>query len=154
MHILLLILSTVQSLSSVQLFTTPQTAACQVSRASPTPGVCSNSYSSSRWCHPTISSSILSFSSHLQTFLASGSFLMSQFFASGSQSIGVSTLASVLPINIQDWLPLWFAGLSSLQSKGHSRVFFKTTVQKHQFFGARLSLWSKSHFHTWLLEKP
>ena len=124
--------------------------------ASPTPGVCSNSYSSSRWCHPTISSSILPFSSRLQTFPASGSFLMSQFFASGGPSIRVSTpiLASVLPINIHSWFPLGWTGWISLQSKGLSRVFPKTTVQKHQFFSTQLSSQSNSHIHTWPQEKP
>ena len=90
----------------------------------------------------------------LQSFPASGSFLMSQFFISGSQSIGVSALASGLSMNIQDWFPLELTGLISLQSKGCSRVFSNTTVQKHQFFDAQLSLWSNSHIHTWLLEKP
>ena len=89
-----------------------------------------------------------------QSFLASGSFPMSQFFASGSQSIGASASASVLPMNIQDGFSLWLTGLISLQSQGLSRVFSNITVQKHQFFGAQLSLWSNSHIHTWLLEKP
>ena len=112
---------------------------------SPTPRVYSNSCPSSRWCHPTISSSVVPFSSCLQTFPASGSFPMSQFFTSGGQSIGVSTSASVLPINIQDWFPLGCTGWISLQSKGFSRVFFNTTVQRHQFFSTQLSLWSNSH---------
>ena len=99
---------------------------------SPTPGVCSNSCPSSRWSLPTISSSVISFSC-LQSFSASGSFPMSQFFASGGQSIGAS--ASVLPMNIQDWFPLGLTGWISLQSKGLSRVFSNTTVHKHQFFG-------------------
>ena len=107
---------------------------------SPTPRACSNSCPSSWWCYPTISSSVFPFSSHLQSFPASGSFPMSQFFASGGQSIGVSASASVLPMNIQDWFPLGLTGLISLQSKGLSRVFSNTTVQKHQFFGAQLSL--------------
>ena len=106
-----------------------------------TPGACSNSCPWSRWCLPTISYSVIPFSSRLQSFPASGSFQMSQFFASGDQSIGVSALASVLPINIQDWSPLGWTGWISLQSKGLSRVFFNTTVQKHQFFGALLSLY-------------
>ena len=101
---------------------------------SPTPDVYSNSCPLSRWCHPTISSSVIPFSSHLQSFPASGSFSMSQFFASGGQSIGVSASASVLPMNIQDWFPLGWTYLISLQSKGLSRVFSSTTVQKHQFF--------------------
>ena len=120
----------------------------------PTPRACSNSCASNWWYHPTISSSIIPFSSCLQSFPASGSFPMSQFFASGSQSIGVSTSASVLPMNIQDWFPLALTSWISLQSKGFSRVFSNTTVQKHQFFSAQLSLWSNSHIHTWLLEKP
>ena len=119
-----------------------------------TPRAYSNSCPSSQWCYPTISSSVVPFSSHLWSFPASGSFLMSQFFISGSQSIGVSALASGLPMNIQDWFPLELTGLISLQSKGCSRVFSNTTVQKHQFFGTQLSLWSNSHIHTWLLEKP
>ena len=98
---------------------------------SPTPGACSNSCPSSQWCHPTISSSIIPISSCLQSFPASGSFPMSWFFASGGQSIGVSASASVLPMNIQDWLPLGWTGWISLQSKGLSRVFSNTTVQKH-----------------------
>ena len=118
----------------------------------PTPGVYSNSCPLSRWCHPTISSSAVPFSSHLQSFPASGSFPMSQFFTSGGQSIGVSASPSVLPMNIQDWFPLGWTGWISLQSKSLSRVFSNTTVQKHQVFGAQLSLWSDSHIHTWLLE--
>ena len=107
---------------------------------SPTPGVYSNSRPLSRRCHPTISSSVIPFSSCRQSFLASGSFPMSQLFASGGQSIGVSASASVLPMNIQYWSPLGWTGWVSLQSKGLSRVFFNTTVQKHQFFGTQLSL--------------
>ena len=107
---------------------------------SPTPGAYSNSCPLHWWCHPTISSSVVPFSSHLQSFSASGSFPMSQFFTSGSQSIGVSASASVLPINIQGWFPLGLIGWISLQSKGLSRVFSNTTVQKHQFFSTQLSL--------------
>ena len=110
---------------------------------SPTPGACSNSCPSSCWCHPTISSSVVPFSSCLQSFPESGSFLRSQFFTSGGQSIGAS--ASVLPMNIQDWFPVGWTGLISLQPKGLSRVFSNTTIQKHQFFSAQLSLWSNSH---------
>ena len=121
---------------------------------SPTPGACSNSYPSSQWCHPTISSSVIPFSSCLQSCPASRSFQMNQFFASGGQSIGVPASVSVLPMNIQDWFPLGLTGLISLQFKGLSRVFSKTTVQKHQFFDTRPSLWSNSHIHKWLLEKP
>ena len=118
----------------------------------PTPRVYSNSCPLSRWCHSTISSSVVPFSSCLQAFPASGSFQMSQFFTSGGQSIRVS--ASVFPMNIQGWFLLGLTNLSSLQSQGLSRVFSNTTVQKHPFFGAQLSLWSNSHIHTWLLEKP
>ena len=121
---------------------------------SPTPRAYSNSCPLSWWCYPTISSSVIPFSSHLQSFPASQSFQMSPFFASGGQNIGVSTSASVLPMNIQNWFPLGWTGWISLQSKGLSRVFSNTTVQKHQFFGAQLSSQSKSHIHTWPLEKP
>ena len=112
---------------------------------SPTPRVYSNSCPSSQWCHPAISSSVVPFSSCLQSFPALGSFPMSQFFASGGQSIGVSASASVLPMSIQDWSPLGWTGWISLLSNGLSRVFSDTTV--HQFFGAQLSLWSNSHIH-------
>ena len=120
---------------------------------SPTPRVYSESWPLSRWCHPTISSSVILFSSCLQSSPASGSYQMSQFFASGGQSIGVSASVSVFSMNIQDWFPLGLTGLI-LQSKGLSRVFSNNTVQKHQFFGTPLSLWSNSHIHTWLLGKP
>ena len=119
----------------------------------PTPGACSNSCPLSQWCHPTTSSSVIPFSSSPKSFPASGSFQMSQFFASVGQSIGVSALASVLPMNIQGWFPLGLTDLISLQSKGLSRVFYNTTVQKHQFFDAQSSLWYHSYIHTWLLEK-
>ena len=122
--------------------------------SSPAPRPCSNSCPLSWWCHPTILSSVVPFSYCLQSFPASECFPVSRFFASGGQSIGVSALASVLPINIQDWFPLELTGLISLQSKRLSRVFFNIKVQKHQFFGAQLSLWSSSPIHTWLLEKP
>ena len=140
------------------------------------PGVCSNTCPLSWWCYLTISSSVIPFSTCLQSFPVSGSFLMSQFFASGGQTIGVlasasvllmnqlyasgdqiigaSASASILPMNVQDWFPSGFTGLMSLQSKELSRVFSKTTVQKHQFFSIQYSLWCKSHIHTWLLEKP
>ena len=118
---------------------------------SPTLRVYSNSCPSSRWCHPTISSSVVPFSSYLQSFPELGSFPMSQFFTSSGQSIGAS--ASALPMNIQDWFPLGLTGLISFQSKGLLRVFSNTTVQKHPFFGAQLSLWSNSHIHMWPLEK-
>ena len=120
---------------------------------SPTPGVYSNSCPLSQWCHPTISSSVVPFSSCPQSFPASGSFPMSQLFSWGGQSIGASASASVLPLNTQDWSLGWTGGIS-LQSKGLSRVFSNTTVQKHQFFGAQLSSQSNSHIHTWPLEKP
>ena len=148
------IFSSVQSLSCVRLFVTPWTAACQASLS------IANSWSLLKLisielvipsnhlilCRPL--------SSHLQSFPASGSFQVSWFFASGGQSIGVSASASVLPVNIQDWFPLGWTGWISLQSKGLSGVFSSTTVQKHQFFSAQPSLWSNSHIHTWLLEKP
>ena len=107
---------------------------------SPTPRACWEFMSIDQWCHPTISSSVIPFSSRLQSFPASGSFQMSQFFPSGGQSIKVSASTSVLPMNTQDWSPLGWTGWISLQSKGLSRVSSNTTVQKHQFFGAQLSL--------------
>ena len=107
---------------------------------SPTPGVYPNPCPTSQWCHPTISSSVISCSSCPQSFPASGSFPISQLFASGGQSIGVSASTSVLPMNTKDWSPLGWTGCISLQSKGLSRIFSNTTVQKHQFFGAQLSL--------------
>ena len=107
---------------------------------SPTPRAYPNSCPLSQWCHPTISSSVVPFSSCLQSFPASGSFQMSQLFASGGQNIGVSASTSVLPMNTQDWSPLGWTGWISLQSKGLSRVFSNTTVQKHWFFGTQLSL--------------
>ena len=119
---------------------------------SSTPGACSCSHPSSWWCHPTISSSVIPFSSCLQSFPASGSFPMGQFFASGGQIIGASASASILPMNVQDWFPLALTGLISFLSKGLSRVCFSATVQKHQLFGPQLSLWSNSHIHPWLLE--
>ena len=109
---------------------------------SPTPRAYSNSCPLSRWCHPTISSSVIPFSSCLQSFPASGSFPTSQFFASCGQSIGASASALVLSMNVQDWFILGWTGLISLQSKGLSRVFSKTTVQKHQSFSTQPSLWS------------
>ena len=121
---------------------------------SPTPGVHSNSRPSSPWCHPAISSSVIPFSSCSQSLPVSESIPMSQLFAWSGQNIGVSALASFLPKNTQDWSPLEWAGWISLQSKGLSRVFSNTTVQKHQFFGAQPSSQSNSHIHTWLLEKP
>ena len=123
----------------------------RLSCPSPSPRACSNSCPLSGWCHPTISSYITRFSCP-QSFPASRSFPMSQLFTSGGQSIEASAL--VLPMNIQGWFPLGLAGLISLQSKGLSIVFSSTTIWKHQFFSAQPSLWSNSHIHTWLLEKP
>ena len=131
--------SSVQSLSHVWLFETTWTAARQASWPSPTLGVYSNSCPLSRWCHPTISSSVVPFS-YLQSFPESGSFQMSQLFAWGGQSIGVSGSASVLLMKIQDWFPLRWTDWISLLSKVFSTVFSKTTVQKHPFFRAQLSL--------------
>ena len=120
---------------------------------SSTPVAWSNSCPLSQRCHPSIPSSVVPFSSCLQFFPASGSFLMRQFFASGGHSIAVSDSASVLPMNIQDGFPLGLTGLISLLSKGLLKIFSNTTVQKHQFFGSQLSLWSNSHAHTWLIKK-
>ena len=121
---------------------------------SPTPGVHPNPCPLSQWCQPTISSSVVPFYSCPQSLPASGSFQMSQLFASGGQSIGVLASTLVLPMNTQDWSPLGWIGWISLQSKGLSRVFSNTTVQKHQFFGPQPSSQSNSHIHTWPLEKP
>ena len=138
----------VQLLSCVGFFTTPWTAASRLPCPSPTLGACSNSCPLNWWCHPTISSSVIPFSSCLPSFPESGSFWMSQFFASGGQSIiGASTSVSAFPVNIQDWFPLRLTGLISLKSKGLSRIFSNTTVQKRQFFGTQLSLnWVR---HPW-----
>ena len=119
-----------------------------------TPRAFSISSPLNRLCHPTISSFVIPFSSSPQSFPASGSFPMSQLFPSGGQSIVTSDSASVLPVTIQGWFPLGLTDLISLLSKGLSRVFSGTTIQKHQFFGSQPSLWSNSHIHTWLLEKP
>ena len=121
---------------------------------SQTPGVYSDPCPSSWWCHLAISSSVVPFSFCPQSLPASGSFPMSQLFTWGGQSIGVSASASVLPMNTQDWSPSGWTQWISLESKGLSRVFSNTTVQKHQFFGAQLSSQSNSHIHTWPLEKP
>ena len=121
---------------------------------SPTPRVHSNSRPSSQWCHPAISSSAVPFSSCPQSLPASESFPMSQLFSWGAQSTGVSALASFLPKKSQGWSPLEWTGWISLQSKGLTRVFSNTTVQKHQFFSAQLSSQSSSHIHTWPLEEP
>ena len=146
--------SSVQSLSPVQLFATPWTAARQASlsitnsRSPPKPMSIESVMPS------TILSSVIPFSSRPQSCKASGSFPVSQLFTSGGQSIGDSASASVLPMNTQDWSPLGWTGWISLPSKGLSRVFSDNTVQKHQFFGTQLSLQSNSHIHTWPLEKP
>ena len=145
----------VQLLSCVRLFVTSWTAARTAAwtswTADPCPSlssrVCSNSCALSQWCHPTILSSVTPFSSCPQFSPASGSFPVSWLFISGSQSIGASASASVLPMNIQDWFSLELSGLISLQFKGPSRVFSSTTIQKHQFLA------SNSLIHTWLLEK-
>ena len=148
------IISSVQLLNCVWLFATHGLQHTRLPCPSLSPGVCSNSCPLSWWCHPTISSSVTLFSSCSQSFPASGSFPMSHFFPSGGQNIGVSASASVLPMNIQDWFPLGWTSWISLLSKGLSRVFSNTTVQKHPFFGTQLSLESNSHIHTWLIEKP
>ena len=122
--------------------------------SSPTPRVCTNSSHLSRWCHPIISSSVAPFSSCPQSFPSSGSFPVSWLFASGGQSIGVAASKSVLLMNTQDWSPLGWTGWISLQSKGLSRIFSNTTIQKHQLFGTQLPLWYNSHIHIQLLEKP
>ena len=118
------------------------------------PRVCWNSCLLSRWCYPTVSSSVAPFSPCPQSFLESGSFRMSWLFASGGKSIGASASASVLPVNIQGWFPLGLTGLISMLFKVPLRVFSSTTILKHQFFGDQSSLWSNSHIHTWLLERP
>ena len=116
------------------------------------PGVCSNSCPLSQWYHLTIPASVILFSFYLQSSPASGSFLMSQLFSSGGQTIGTSASTSVLLMNIQDWFSWGLTGLISLLSKGLSRIFSSTTVRKHLFFSAKPSLWSNSHIQTWLLE--
>ena len=121
---------------------------------SPTPGVHSDLHPSSQWCHAAISSSVVPFSSCPQSLPASQSFPMSQLFTWGGQSTGVSALASFLPKKSQSWSPLGWTGWISLQSKGLSRGFSNTTVQKHQFFGAQPSSQPNSHIHTWPQEKP
>ena len=145
-------LSSVQSLSESAPLQPNELQQERLPCPSPAPSDWSNSCPSSQWCFPTISSSVVPFSSCLHSFPASGSFFRSQFFASGGRSIGAS--ASVLPINIQDWFPLELTGLISLESKELSSVFSNTTVQKRQFYTTQLSLWSNSHIHIQLLEKP
>ena len=153
---ILLYTSSVQLLSHVWLFATPRTAAHQaflsITNSQNLPKI--KKCPSSRWCHPDISFSVIPFSSHLQSFPASGFFPVNQFFTSGSQSIGASASASVLLMSIQDWFPLQLTGLISLQSKELWRVFFSTAVRRHQFFSNHPFLWFNSHIHTWLPEKP
>ena len=135
----------VQSLSRVRLFATPRTAACQASL--------SFIISQSLFKLMYISSSVAPFSSCPQSFPASGAFLMNWLFTSGGQSVGASASTSFLPVNMQGWFPLGLTGLISLLPERLSRVFYSTTVRKHQFFGAQPSLWFNSHIHTWLLEE-
>ena len=143
-----------QSLSRVQLFASPWITVHQASLSITNPGVHSDSCPSSQWCHPAISSSVIPFSSCPKFLPASESFPMSQLFASGGQSTGVSASASFLPKKFQGWSPSEWTGWISLQSKGLSKVFSNTTVQKHQFFGTQPSSQSNSPIHTWPQEKP
>ena len=151
----ILVISSAQTLSCVRLFEIPWMQHARPPFPSPTPGFYPNSCPCSRWCHPTISSSVVPFSSYLQSFPASGSFQMSQFFASGGQSWATKYQVAEFQLHqsSQDLSPLGWTGWISLQSKGLSRVFSNATVQKHQLFGAQLSLQSNSHIHMWLLEK-
>ena len=133
----------------------PWPAASSLPCLLPSPRACSNSRPSSQWCHTTISSSVIPLVSCLQSFPASGSYLMNQLFISGGHSIGVSALASVLPVNIQDWFPLGLTSWISLQSKGlYKESFPIPQFQKQHFFGVQPSLWFNSRTHSWLLEKP
>ena len=143
-----------QSLSHVWFYAAPGTTAHQASLSFTISQRLLNSRSWSRWCYPTISSSVIPFSSRLQPFTASGYFLMSQLFESSGQSTGASAQASVFPMNVQNWFCLGLTAWIPLQSKGLSWVFSNTTVEKHQFFGAQSSFLSNSHIHTWLLVKP
>ena len=146
--------SSVQLLSCVQLFATPWTEARQASLSITNSQSLPKLMSIESVMPPIISSSVVPFSSCLQSFPRSGSFPMSQLFTSVLQSIGVAASTSVLPMNTQDWSPLGWTGWISLQSKGLSRIFSNTTLQKHQFFSTQLSLWCNSYIHMWLLEKP
>ena len=146
--------SSVQSLSVSESLRPHESQHARPPCPSPSPGVHSDSRPSSQWCHPAISSSVIPFSSYPQSLPASESFPMSQLFAWGGQSTGVSALASFLPKKSQGSSPSEWTGWISLQSKGLSRVFSNTTVQKYQFFGAQLSSQSNSHIHAWPLEKP
>ena len=142
----------VQSLSHARVFAAPWTAACQATLSFTISLSLLNLMSmTSRWCHPN---HFIPFSSYLQSFKASGFFPMNQLFASRGQSIAASPSASVLPMTIEGWFPLGVIGSISLLSKGLSRAFSSATIWKHQFFSAQASLWSNSHSHTWLLEKP
>ena len=147
------LISSVQSLSLVQLFVTSWAAACQASLSNTKSQSLPKLMSIETVMPSAISSSVVPFFCP-QSFPASGCFQMSQFSASGGQSIGVSASTSDHPMNIHDWSPLGWTGWISLQSNGLSRVFSSTTIQKHQFIGTQLSLWSNSHIHTRLLEKP
>ena len=140
--------------SHVQLLVTPWTIAHQAHLSFTISQSLLKLMSLSWWCHPTISSSASLFSSCPKSFPASGSFPMSRLFTSGGQSIGASASTSVLPMNIQGWFPLGLTGLISLLSRGLSTVLSSTTIWKHQFFGTQPSLWSNSHIHTWLPERP
>ena len=144
----------VQSPSRVWFYAAPGTTAHQASLSFTISWCLLNSRSWSQWCYPTISSSVIPFSSRLQPFTASGYFLMSQLFESSGQSTGASAQASVFPMNVQNWFCLGLTAWIPLQSKGLSWVFSNTTVEKHQFFGAQSSFLSNSHIHTWLLVKP
>ena len=148
------LVSSIQPLSHVWLFVTQWIAAHQASLSITNSHSLLKLKSIKSMILPAISSSVVPFSSCFQSCPASRSFPLSQFFTSGGQNIGSSALASVLPVNTQDWFPLELTGLNSLQSKGLSRVFSNTTVQKHQFFSAQLSSQSNSHIHTWPQEKP
>ena len=147
-------ISSVQSFSHVQLFLMQWTRAGQASLSITNCWNYSNSSPLNQWFHPTISSSVVPFSSCLQSLPESWSFPVSQFFTSGGQSIGVSASTPVPSMNTQDWFPSGWTSCISLQSKGLARVFSNTTVQKHQFFGVQLSLQSNSYIHTWPQEKP
>ena len=147
-------LQSVQSLNHVQSLRPHESQHARPPCPSPTPGVHSDSHSSSPWCHPAISSSVIPFSSCPQSLPASKSFPMSQLFAWGDQSTGLSALASFLPKKSQGWSPSEWTGWISLQSKVLKRVFSNTTVQKHQFFSTQPSSQSNSHIHTWPQEKP
>ena len=144
----------VQLLSRVWLFATPWTAAHQTSLSITTTGACSNSCPTCQFCHLRNSSPVVPSSSNLQSYRASGSFPMSQFFTSGGQSLEFQLQHQSFQCIFSGQFPLGLTSLISLQSTGLSRVFSSTIVQKYQFFGAQPALWSNSHFHTWLLEKP